>query len=355
MDLALQQTYYDLNNGFGSAQSLYSKLKPHYPKLTLKYTQAWVNSQFAQQVTSRSGRRVQYSSIIAPHPRAFYQMDLIIYDRFEMNHYKYILVVVDIYSRYALAKPLTNRTMPNLMKNIREIFDEMGTPGTIQCDNEFNRPTFKDYCKENNIVTRFSLPDEKNKNSLVERLNGTIAGIIQKWRQATGRYDWYKVLPDIMNNYNHRKHSTIKARPIDVWTGKDVNHQIPKKVNYKIKVGDRVRLAVQKGVFSKGDALTYSKNIYTVTKVNGIKVYLDNYADWLKPYQIQKVTGPVGEYEHPESEHEVEHNKVQRQRKLKRDLNKEGLVANEVALRRSDRERRPENLLEDTRYGKIKY
>src|SRR5665648_15419 len=178
MDQALYNPYYDLRNGgFGSARSVYEKLKPDYPKLTMKYVGCWIKQQFAQQVTSRAGKRIQYSSVVAPSPRAYYQMDLIVYDRFEIHNYKYILVVVDIHSRFALARALTNRTMPNLMKNLREIFEQMGTPANIQCDNEFNKKSFTDYCSDNNITTRFSLPDEKNKNSIIERLNGTIAGI----------------------------------------------------------------------------------------------------------------------------------------------------------------------------------
>jgi hypothetical protein len=39
-----------------------------------------------------------------------------IYDRYE-----YILVVVDIYSRYADARPLTNRENKTIMENLKDI------------------------------------------------------------------------------------------------------------------------------------------------------------------------------------------------------------------------------------------
>jgi len=352
---AISEAFYNPKTGFVSAQKLYTKLKPDHPRLTLKEVQNFINEQMSGQVTKRNVAPKKYSSFQAPGIRGYYQMDLMIYDRFEYHNYKYILVVIDVYSRFAMAKALTNRTLPNLMKNIQEIFDSMGIPNNVQCDNEFNKKTFINYCNDNNIIPRFSLPDEINKNPIVERLNGTIANILQRWRVATGRHDWYKVLDDVMDNYNDNVHTTIKAKPIDVWKGKDTNHQKHKVVKYAFKVGDRVRVARSKTVFSKGDEITYSKDIFTITKIDGIRVYLDDFADWAKPYQLQKVTGPVGVYSRPEVEHAPVHRKIQSQRKLKKALNKEGVEENQVALRRSARERKPESQLEDVEYGRIKY
>jgi len=264
----LSEAFYDPRSGFISAQKLYKKLKPDYPNLTWNEVRDFVNEQMSGQVTKRNVAPKHYSSIRAPGLRSFYQMDLMIYDRFEYHNYKYILVVIDVYSRFAMAKALTNRTLPNLMKNIEEIFDTMGTPHNVQCDNEFNKKTFINYCATKNIIPRFSLPNEINKNPIVERLNGTIANILQRWRVATGRYDWYKVLKDVMDNYNNNWHSTIKAKPIDVWKGKDKNNQVYKVVNSDLKVGDRVRVARSKGVFSKGDEITYSKDIFTIRKID---------------------------------------------------------------------------------------
>jgi transposase InsO family protein len=350
---ALSKLYYNAKTGFVSPQQLYLKLKPQFPSLKLKQVKEFVDQQLTSQVTQRNTEPKVYSSVVAPAIRSFYQMDLMIYDRFEYHQYKYILVVVDIHSRYAMARALTNRTLPNLMKNIEDIFSKMGMPHNIQCDNEFNKKSFTQFCAQNEIITHFSLPDEMNKNSVVERLNRTIADILQRWRVATGRHDWYDVLDEVMYNYNHNKHSTIKARPIDVWRGKDTNHQIPVIVKYLFKEGDRVRLARKKEIFDKGDVLTYSKDIYTIREIDGIKVYLNDFSDWVKPYQL-KLVKVVKTYHQPELQHESVHQETQSERKLQRALNKEGVEKTEVSLRRSARERKP-NQLEDVRYGKIKY
>ena len=53
----------------------------------------------------------------------------------------------------------------------------------------------------------------------MERWNGTIARLLQKYRIATGNYDWPSYLDDIVYNYNHTYHSTIKEIPADVFDG----------------------------------------------------------------------------------------------------------------------------------------
>lgn len=350
----ISKAYYDPKLGFVSPQVLFTKLKPDHPSLTLKLVRDFINKQLTGQITQKMKVPKHYSSVTAPSRRSFYQMDLMIYDRFEYHNYKYILVVVDMHSRFAMARALTNRFLSNIMKNIKEIFVEMGNPNNIQCDNEFNKKVFIDFCQENQIIPRFSLPNEINKNSIVERLNGTIANILQRWRVATGRHDWYDVLDEVMYNYNHNKHSTIKAKPIDVWEGKDTNHQVPKVTTYPFKVGDQVRLARLKGIFDKGDRLTFSRQVHTIRAIDGIKVYLDDFIDYVKPYQLMKVEN-VETFPGPEIEHKPIHKAIQSERRLKKALNKEGVEKNVVVLRRSARERKPESQLEDIRFGKIKY
>ena len=71
----------------------------------------------------------------------------------------------------------------------------------------------------------YSQAYEENKNAIVERFNRTLAQLLQNWRTATKQYDWYRVLPDIVNNYNNSFHSTIKSTPQKVFDGKQFNTQ----------------------------------------------------------------------------------------------------------------------------------
>ena len=198
----------------------------------------------------------------------------------------------------------------------------------------------------------YSQPNEINKNAIVERFNRTLAELLQKWRIATGKYDWYKVLPDIVDNYNNTFHGTIKATPSSVFNKNEIPQIHIKKIIHKFNVGDQVRIRIEKKVFDKGDSLKYSKSIYLVRDVQKNKIYLTNiktgkdFADYVKPYQIVPV-GEIQYKENVEEENEPIHKTTQAERKLKRAMNKEGIDSNKDALCRSARERKPNMLLTD--------
>jgi hypothetical protein len=87
----------------------------------------------------------------------------------------------------------------------------MGLPKKFSCDNEFATKEVENYCDKHDIDVVFSEPNDIQKNSVVERLNRTIASLLQKYRVSTDKYDWNKYLPDIIHNYNRSYHSTIKT------------------------------------------------------------------------------------------------------------------------------------------------
>jgi hypothetical protein len=350
----IAKLFYDPNTGLISASKLYKKLKAADSNVTMKEVKAFVDAQYVHQITLPVKKPKQYSNIFAPYNKHNYQMDIIVYDRYTFHNYKYILVVIDVHSRYVMAKAMTNRTGATIMKNIRDIFDQMGYPQNMNCDNEFNTKGFRDLAKQHNIHCWFSLPDEPHKNSIVERFNRTLAQLLQKWRITTGRYDWSVILPTIIDNYNSTYHTTLKAIPRDVWNGLDYNHQIPKVIEHKFHVGDVVRVRYDKQIFDKGDVISYSKETHQVERITRGKIYLQGVDQFFKPEQLSLVRGEVQHYQQPESEHEPVHQAIQKKRKLVRDLNKEGIVENQVAIRRNLRERKPNQLVHD-QYGRVFY
>jgi hypothetical protein len=176
-------------------------------KLNIKTTQKEINEflekQAVVQVFREQKKPKLFSSIIADKIRDEYQMDIMIYDRYEFRKYKYILVIIDIHSRYVKARAMTNRENQTIIKNIDEILNEMGKPKLISCDNEFDTKEFTKYLLENNIGVNYSEPLEIQKNSIVERFNKTLAGYIKKIREALKIYNWVEYLPELVDNYNN--------------------------------------------------------------------------------------------------------------------------------------------------------
>lgn len=277
MNKILKEIYYNPEAGFISAKKLLTKAREQDPTIKLEDVQQFLDKQYTYQVNRQVKKPKVYNTIVSPSVNNNWQMDIIVYDRYEFNKYKYILCVVDVYSRYAWTKAMTSRNMKTIMTNFQSIVEEAGaTPKNINCDNEFNTAEMLDYAKKKNITFHFSQPNELNKNAIVERFNRTIAELLQRYRTATGNYKWNTYLPQLTKTYNHTVHSTINATPASIYGKSNVNKQVIKIIKPSFQVGDKVRIKRIKKVFGKNDEIKFSENIYLIRKIEKNKIFLTN-------------------------------------------------------------------------------
>ena len=263
----LKELYYDPLTGFVNANKLHIKAKKAGLTYTIAQVRDWLSKQFTVQVHKRQVKPKIYKTILSPEYGNNYQIDLLNYDRYEFGKYRYMLVVIDVYSRFLSVKPLTTRKFGTIMNKLDEICDEMGYPKNINCDNEFNTHEFRKWCEKYDVTAWFSEPDDINKNSIVERVNRTLAGLMKKYRTATRDRNWVKVLPLIVKNYNSTYHSTVKAMPLEIKNGVKKNRQVRISISSSLDVGDLVRIKRVKQIFDKGDVIMYSKKVYVVNSV----------------------------------------------------------------------------------------
>lgn len=290
----LRNLYYSPTTGYLSASKLYQRVKNSDNPLPYSVIKNFVKSQLSDQLVKQTHKAKIYNSINAEGPGSNYQLDIMVYDRYTFHNYKYILVVIDVYSRFASCVPMTNRQMGTIIKATKECFEEIGkTPQNLNCDGEFNKKEFNDFLKGEGVRVYYSEPYEINKNAIVERFNRTLALLLQRWRVGSKSYDWPKFLPELVDNYNTTYHLTIKATPKEVWEGEKVSMQKKIFIQPMFQPGDQVRIKENKKVFAKGDVLTYSKDIHLVKEVKGNKVYLEGEGKGYKPYELV----PIGHVE----------------------------------------------------------
>ena len=174
------------------------------------------------------------------------------------------------------------------------MFNHMLMPSAINCDNEFNTHSFAEYARKNNIKLYFSEPNDLNKNDIVERVNRTIAQFLQKWRTATNQRAWYKVLPDIVENYNNTFRPTTKAKPSDVSRG----HQSTRRSfrGAKAKGGRQSQSDVTEKSIPKRWRAKIFKEVYEIVDRIGHRFKVQNIASGVKPrellkeYELQKIS-----------------------------------------------------------------
>ena len=88
-----------------------------------------------------------------------------------------------------------------------------------------------------------------------------------------GKADWLSELPSVIKQYNNTIHHSTKLTPLQA--SKKTNEKIVysnlqdkrRKLNPKYNLGQLVRTADIKRVFSKGDSTNYSYELYTITEV----------------------------------------------------------------------------------------
>lgn len=197
----------------------------------------------------------------------------------ENKNYKYLLVVIDTFSKYAWIKKLKNKSGIEVTHAMGELLKENPDriPVNIQSDQgkEFYNKHFQKLMKNNGInhYSTFS----KLKASIVERFNRTFLNKL--WRQFSlqGSHKWINIIDKIVCEYNKSKHRTIRMRPIDVNkvnqfkllnTVYKKNATLPAVNHSKFQKNDHVRISKFKSIFEKGYTPNWSTEIFKVKKVS---------------------------------------------------------------------------------------
>lgn len=318
----IKEIYYNPKTGFINSDKLYEKMKRDGYKVTKKEVENFVNSQTVNQVFKPIKANKEFSSYRANYPGHICQIDIMVYDRYTYNKYKYILVIIDIYSRYVNARAMTNKTLPTIIKKYKEMIDEMSPPFKLQADNEFNKKEFISVLDEDDTRHHFFHANEENKNAIVERFNLTLSRILQKIRTSTKNYNWASYLSDVIDNYNNTIHSTTNKTPKSIFYEGEFNEQVYNVVENPFKVNDKVRIINKKKTFEKGDKFKLSAEVYTIESIIGEKIKLVGKTKTFKPYQIYKaVEGNT--IEEPKSETKI--NKIKQLHK-REDIKEENIL-----------------------------
>ena len=190
---------------------------------------------------------------------------------------KYLLCVIDLYSKYAFVIPLKDKKGISIVNAFNKITKQSERkPNKIWVDQggEFYNNVFKKWLSDNDIIM-YSTYNE-GKSVVAERFIRTLKNKLYKHMTATGKNVYYDVLDDVVNKYNNTKPSTIKMKPIDIKNNKRVYIDEYNEKDSRFKVGDTVRISKFKNIFSKGYTPNWSKEIFIVDKINDTVPYTYN-------------------------------------------------------------------------------
>lgn len=196
--------------------------------------------------------------------------------------YKYILVLIDAFSKFAWVQPLKNKTAKEVTNAMKSILDGLKVkPKNIQTDQgkEFYNTDFQNLMKKNNINHYSTYSNIKA--AIVERFNRTLKNRLWKMFSLNGNYKWVDLVQQIVKNYNESFHTSVGMCPNSVnrknW--KKVLARIQqqhsttltpdslKSKKNKLQIGDYVRISKYRQAFAKGYKPSWSSELFKIKKI----------------------------------------------------------------------------------------
>lgn len=138
--------------------------------------------------------------------------------------YTFILVMVDVFSRYCVLRPLLDKTAPTIAKTLISVFGDYGFPKVLQSDNgtEFVNTIIKTLTEVSGMDHRLITPYHPRGNGVAERWVGTTKQAIVKLLQGKDN-DWDLYVPSLQLFINS-KHSPLHgSRPFSLMFARQPN------------------------------------------------------------------------------------------------------------------------------------
>lgn len=290
VDEQLKNIFYDIEHpaSFGSVSNLSKSVK----KVEKQKVDDWLREQDTYTLHVANRRKYKTNHYLLFGANELFELDLI--DLKNIGNYnfgyKYILCVIDCFTKYLWAVPLTNKSAQKTTDAFKSIIESSGVkPQAINVDrgSEFNNHIFKAYLSKVGIQLNFPYIQSYQKAAIIERTIKFVKEKIFKYFSSRGpNYRKYiDILPSVIKSYNNKIHSTTKVAPANFQV-KDtvaVYRNIKKRVTRydkqalpKLKKLDFVRIIRKKSVLEHGFTQRWTREIFRVHQViykNPIPLY----------------------------------------------------------------------------------
>ena len=229
----MQALYNDFTVGLGAGiRSFYNKITDRYLGIKRNDINNYLQHQQYYQLTKYRNYPIN-RPIIALYSNHRWAIDLVDMGNYrnQNNNFKWILTVIDYFSKKVFAEALLNKdavTVRNALDNICQTSNTY--PIIIQSDNggEFKNAILRTWATNNNVKLVNTLSYTPQSNGLIENFNNILRKMIREGFIRNNNLNWVNYLPLYIQNRNNSKHSTTKQTPNEIWTAGTGNRLVNK-------------------------------------------------------------------------------------------------------------------------------
>lgn len=279
----IRSVYEDKEKGFGSLRDTYLQAREKDPGIRYIDVKAFLDKYQHRQTQFRYRGHNSWVS-----PRRLFELELDLIDLTakaeENNGFRYALVAIDNFTKFAHAVPVKGKTPALLVEAMKEVLDKIGVPKQVYSDYEgsFDSPAWIRLMNANGI----KIIQTVGSANTVERFNRTLKTMLQTRLDAQGlsRDLWVQELGPILRKYNDTVHTTIEMKPNEailpsneLLVAFNLSKNAIKRRKYPdLTTGDWVRVMLKKDTKRKGYMPRWSTEIYKVTYKQGGDFLVDD-------------------------------------------------------------------------------
>ena len=280
----------NLPHSFGSIAGLLKNAKKEDPSITKREVQEFLQRQRSYTLHKLTRKKFQRRKILSPKPRVIASCDLADLSQLSRYNkgYKYIIVFIDVFSRFAQALPLKQKDGKSVTIALKSILNSGYFNGLSRLNSDEGKEFYNK--QVNQLLTSkgiilYSVSSREIKAAIAERFIRTIKGKLYRYMSHNNTKTYINILPSIIESYNNTPHRSLgkNKTPLQVHhlsNVQDIRDQFKtmykstvkskKPIISRLTVGQVVRIADEKRnwIFRKGYTIQNTLELFKIIHID---------------------------------------------------------------------------------------
>ena len=305
MENLLRNIYYDPSSpaGLGSVDKLYRKAREVNPSVKLKDVRKFLKGSRVYTLHKLQRKKFPRRKTVSAAPRIILSCDLADLGALQKENegVRYLLVCVDVFSRYMYCEPLKRKDGKSMVKAFSKVLEKPEARGYSRIfsdrGKEFYNKQVQSFLSKKKIIL-YSVYSQETKASVCERAIRTLKHKIYRYLTAHNTLEYLSVLDTLVLTYNNTQHKGLKGKtPSQVHALSDPKAWRKQfKLMYKtqrkeknafssdLQVGDLVRVVSsnRSHIFASGYIIQNTEEIFRIASIHYSLTGLPTYEleDW---------------------------------------------------------------------------